>query len=262
MSQRCESCRQKHKRCGHGDLPKHLIIPDTQVKPGVPLDHLTWIGQYIADKRPDVVIQIGDFADMPSLSSYDKGKKTFEGRRYKADIETTKAAMDQLMRPFAAMPDYKPRLILTLGNHEDRISRAIQDDAKLDGTIGLSDLGYEEMGWEVYPFLRVVKVDGVAYSHYFTSGTYGRSVSSASALMKQVNGSAVMGHIQYSDIHFHPKTQHFTLLVGTCYLHDEDYLGEQGNNNRRQVVMLHEVNDGRADPMFVSLDYLKRKYAA
>jgi hypothetical protein len=158
------------------------------------------------------------------------------------------------------MEDYRPRLVLTLGNHENRIERAIEDDAKLEGTISMKDLGYEEMGWEVYPFLRVVEVDGIAYSHYFTSGVYGRPVSSAPALMKQVNGSAVMGHVQYTDIHFHPKTQHFTLLAGTCYLHNEDYLGEQGNNCRRQVIMLHEVQSGRADPMFVSLDYLKRKH--
>ena len=66
---------------------KHLIIPDTQVKRGVDLSYLEWIGKYIVDKKPDVIVQIGDFADMPSLSSYDVGKKSFEGRRYKDDIE-------------------------------------------------------------------------------------------------------------------------------------------------------------------------------
>ena len=68
---------------------KHLIIPDTQVKPGVDLNYLAWVGKYIVEKKPDVVVQIGDFADMPSLSSYDTGKKSFEGRRYKDDIELT-----------------------------------------------------------------------------------------------------------------------------------------------------------------------------
>ena len=66
---------------------KHLIIPDTQVKRDVDLSYLEWIGKYIVDKKPDVIVQIGDFADMPSLSSYDVGKKSFEGRRYKDDIE-------------------------------------------------------------------------------------------------------------------------------------------------------------------------------
>ena len=44
-----------------------LVIPDCQVKQGVPLEHLTWAGQAIADYRPDIVVNLGDFADMPSL---------------------------------------------------------------------------------------------------------------------------------------------------------------------------------------------------
>ena len=75
---------------------KHLIIPDTQVKRGVDLSYLEWIGKYIVDKKPDVIVQIGDFADMPSLSSYDVGKKSFEGRRYKDDIEAAREGMDIL----------------------------------------------------------------------------------------------------------------------------------------------------------------------
>src|SRR5258705_11773738 len=78
---------------------KHLVIPDTQVKVGVPLDHLGWAGQYIVDKKPDVIIHIGDFADMESLSQYDVGKKSFEGKRYKKDIEVVHKAMSLLLEP-------------------------------------------------------------------------------------------------------------------------------------------------------------------
>ena len=78
---------------------RHLVIPDVQSKPGVTNEHLAWIGQYIADKRPDVIVQIGDFADLPSLSSYDVGKKSFEGRRYKSDLEASHVAMEKLCEP-------------------------------------------------------------------------------------------------------------------------------------------------------------------
>jgi len=44
-------------------------------------------------------------------------------------------------------------------------------------------------------------------------------------------------------------------------LHDEEYLGSQGNTTRRQIVVKNEVQDGRYDPMFVSLRYLSEKYA-
>ena len=88
----------------------HLVIPDTQITPDSPTDHLRWIGKYIAEKRPDVVIQIGDFNDCESLSSYDKGKKGFEGRRYIKDIEAGKKAMAELMRPIRKYNNRKRHL--------------------------------------------------------------------------------------------------------------------------------------------------------
>ena len=77
-----------------------LVIPDCQVKEGVPLEHLSWAGEAICEYRPDVVVNLGDFADMPSLSSHDiKGSKYFEGLRYKTDINTAKDAMKLLLKP-------------------------------------------------------------------------------------------------------------------------------------------------------------------
>jgi hypothetical protein len=128
---------------------KHLVIPDVQVKPGHDTAFLTRIGQYAVDKKPDVLVCIGDFADMPSLSSYDVGKKSFEGRRYRADIEATRLAMEALVQPIVEYNErakkqhrerYSPRMVLTLGNHEDRITRVVESDPKLDGTISLADL--------------------------------------------------------------------------------------------------------------------------
>src|SRR5260221_12872069 len=100
---------------------KHLILPDCQVKDGVPLEQLTWAGRYIVDKKPDVVVQIGDFADMESLSSYDQGKKSFEGRRYKNDIAVAHKAMGLLLQPIKEFNErairnkekqYHPRMVL------------------------------------------------------------------------------------------------------------------------------------------------------
>lgn len=238
----------------------HLVIPDCQVHSEVPTEHLTWVGRYIAAKRPDVIVCIGDFADMPSLCSYDKGKKASEGRRYVDDIEAARSAMERLVSEWRDIPDYNPRMVLTLGNHEDRITRAIEDYAVMEYAIGLHDLAYESFGWEVHPFLEVVEIDGIEYSHFFTSGSMGRPVTSAAALLRARQKSAIMGHTTHTDVAFHPRTQHIAIFSGTCYLHDEDYLGFQGNVQRRQIIALHEVDNGRFDPLFVSLGYLKRRY--
>ena len=82
---------------------KHLVIPDCQVKPKVDMSYLHSIGKYIVAKQPDVIVCIGDFADMPSLSSYDTGKKAFEGRTYKADIKAVHKAMDALTGPLVRL---------------------------------------------------------------------------------------------------------------------------------------------------------------
>lgn len=253
---------------------KHLVIPDCQVKPGVSIDHLKWAGMYAVAKKPDVIIQIGDFADMESLSSYDVGKKSFEGRRYKDDIEVSHRAMEALLGPiweyntFAKKNHkerYTPRMILTLGNHEDRISRCVESDPKLEGVIGLKDLKYESYGWEVYPYLEPVVVDGIAYAHYFTSGVLGKPVTSAQALINKKFMSCIMGHVQGRSIAFGTRAdgkQITGIFTGGFYQHDEVYLRWQGNAQTwRGIWMLHEVNDGAFDPVPVTLGFLKKKYS-
>jgi hypothetical protein len=179
-----------------------MVLPDVQAKPGLDFSYLRRYGTYMLEKRPDIVVCIGDFADMPSLSSYDKGRKSFEGRRYKRDVEATQFAMQAFLGPlneYNAMRrknrkgEYRPRLVLTLGNHEDRIHRAINDDAKLDGVLSIKDLAYEEYGWEVYPFLQVVIMEGVAFSHFIATGVMGRPASSAAAQLRKANMSCFSG---------------------------------------------------------------------
>ena len=244
-------------------MAKHLVIPDCQVKPGVSLDHLEWCGKYIAAKKPDVVVMIGDFADMESLGMYDVGKKSYEGRRYLKDIEVAKKGMQLLMSPFRRIKNYNPRLVLTLGNHEDRISRAVEADPKLEGILSLNQLPYKDFGWEVIPYLEPICIDGIMYCHYFQSGVLGKPVTSAQALVAKKHQSCVMGHVQGRQIAYATRAdgkQLTGLFVGGFYQHDEDYLKWQGNKHWRGIWMLHQVDDGSFDEMPVSLSYLKKKY--
>jgi hypothetical protein len=251
---------------------KHLVIPDTQVKEGVPLDHLEWCGKYMVEKKPDVVVMIGDFADMESLSMYDVGKRSFEGRRYKKDIEVTHKAMELLLNPLREFNDkarrnherqYHPRMVLTLGNHEERILRAVDADPKLEGIIQISDLKYEEFGWEVIPFLKPVIIDGISYCHYYPSGQMGRPTTTARAILNKMHMSCIAGHQQGRDIAYGKRADGSnitTIIAGSFYQHDENYLSPFTNQHWRGVVMCHQVDNGSFDEMMVSLDYLKRKY--
>lgn len=253
-------------------MTHHLIIPDCQVKPGISSTYLKHIGAYIVSKKPDVVVCIGDFADMPSLSSYDQGKKSFEGRRYKSDIEAAHEGMAALLEPIADYnrrakanhrERYNPRLVLTLGNHEDRITRATENDPKLDGTIGLSDLKYEAFGWDVIPYLQPIVIDGIAYCHYFVTGVAGRPASTAQAQLNKQHMSCIAGHqqgLQFASAYKGDGSRITSIIAGSCYEHDEVYLGHQGNKHWRGILVLHEVEDGNFDFMPVSLNYLNKRY--
>lgn len=253
----------------------HLVIFDTQVRPNIDLDYLRWMGEYIVRKRPDVIIHIGDHADMPSLSSYDKGKRKAEGKRYEEDVKWSIGGMAALLAPLktlqheqtmAGEPVYTPRMVLTLGNHEDRINRYANDNPELHGKVSVADLKYEDMGWEVIPFLTPIKIDGVNYCHYFPNTMTGKPLGGTAANMLKVIGeSFTMGHRQLLDVTTRSLQasgdRQWGVICGSSYVHDEDYKGVQGNKHWRGVLVKHNVKGGDYDPLFVSMAWLEKEYA-
>lgn len=249
------------------------VIADTQVKPNHDLSYLLHIGEYLADKRPDVIVHIGDHFDLESLSSYDRGKLSFEGRRLKADIEAGHEGLQLLTQPiyklqqsqkFFKKKQYKPRMVFCTGNHEHRYDRLADDMPELSGFVGTETLGIESYGFEVVPFLKPIEIEGIFFCHYlanpFTGKPYG---GTALSQLKTVGRSFVVGHKQCLDVSIRPTIDNkmqIGIVNGAAYPHFESYKGYTGNNHFRGITMLHEVEDGFALPMFISLDYLARKY--
>ena len=249
-----------------------LVIPDAQVKEGVPLEHLSWAGEAICEYRPDVVVNIGDFADMPSLSSHDvKGSKYFEGLRYTKDVEVTKEAMKMLLAPLRSLQAkqkqnkekiYKPRMVLTLGNHENRINRAVNNNPMLDGLVSTKDLEYER-DWEVFEFLHPVFINGVGFNHYWPVGAMGRPAASPTAIISKLHMSCVAGHQQGKAIAYGKRADGkpiCAIIAGSFYQHDESYMDQLSNRHWRGLVVLNDVKDGSFDEMMLSIEYLERKY--
>lgn len=246
----------------------HINIGDTQQKEDVPTKHLQWIGRYVYDqfKGQDVdVVHNGDHWDMPSLSSYDKGKAKMEGRRYRKDIKAGNDAMEILTEPMVrSAKTWLPRMHFLMGNHEDRITRAANDHAELEGTVSLSDLNAKDLGWKVHKFLEEVELDGVTYSHYFYNPVTGRPYGGENLhpRLKTIGRSFTMGHqqgIKYA-VREVGRLRHHGLVNGSCYLHEEEYMGPQATAYWRGIVVCHQVEKGMYDPMFVSLEYLCRRY--
>lgn len=243
-------------------MKTHLFIGDTQVKPGVPLDHLEALGKFIAERKPDTIVHAGDHWDMPSLSKYDEGTLAMEGRRIEADIEAGNEAMEILDNAIDSIKGYNPERVFLMGNHEQRIERYINEFPKFKGFLSYEDLNLDN--WTVVPFLNIINIDGINYSHYFANPFNGRAYGgSVMAKLNKLKFSFAMGHVQKFEFHkdFLNNGDVLTGLVnGSFYMHDEGYKGPQGNNHARGVTMLNGVRDGNYDIEEISLDYLLAKY--
>jgi len=254
---------------------KIFVIPDTQVKPGVQIKHLKAAGNYIVEKKPDVVVHLGDHWDMPSLSSYDKGKKSYEGRRYRKDIEAGIRGMEALFsglneynanRAKNKEKKYKPRMVILTGNHEQRIERAVESEALLEGTIGYDDLKREQFGWEVVPFLQPIDIGGILFCHYFINtnslvrNPLGGTIDNK---LRAIGQSFCMGHQQGLQVgmrYLNKGTAIRGIVAGSYYMHDEEYMGPQGNFHWRGCLMLHGVKDGNYSLCEVDMNYLLKEY--
>lgn len=243
---------------------RHLIIPDTQVKAGVPLDHFDWLGAAIRDYKPDVVVHLGDHWDCESLSSYASAAEK-EGLRYKDDLEAGNEALRILHK---AMGRFGGRKILLRGNHEDRLSRALAADPKWDGVVGFHQFVDRKLGWEVVDYFmgspRPIVVDGVTYAHYFANPNTGKPIGgTVTNRLAKIGTTFVQGHVQgylSGNVQYATGVVRHGIVAGSCYLHDETYKGV-ANNHWRGIVVLNEVRNGSFCEMPLTLDYLSRRYA-
>ena len=245
---------------------RHLaLIPDTQVRPGVNIDHIGNYGEYLAEAQPDVIVHIGDHWDMPSLSSYDKGTAKIEGRRVRSDIESGNEAMQLLLEPIRRLQAsqsrnrkriYRPEMHFHIGNHEERILRYENNHPEVQGALGFDTLDLSD--WNVHGFLMVNTLGGVDFSHYFYNHNSGRPHGgTAEHRLNKIKRSFVQGHEQGLKYHIEAvgnKRIH-GLVAGSFYSHDESYKGPQGNNHWRGVCNLRDVHDGMYDLEIIDIKH-------
>lgn len=252
---------------------RHIVIPDTQVRPGVDTSQIAWVARAIVEYKPDVIVHLGDHWDMPSLSTWNApGSLEKEGARILDDVLVGNDAMIQLFAPQEVVSAQKrknkdkswdPERHVLRGNHEDRIDRAVQADPRLQGIVSM-DMLYTPPGVQVHPYLKLVEIDGITYSHYFANSHSGRAIGgSIENRLNKIGRSFVQGHEQgflYGVKQYPGAVVRHGLVAGSCYLHDEKYRGLQSNSEWRGIVVLNEVHDGKYDIMPLSMAYLQRRF--
>ena len=237
-----------------------LVIPDTQVKPKVPIDHMRWAAKAIKDYKPSHVVHLGDHWDFPSLSSY-SSRKEVEGKRVINDIAAGNQAMRLFWKNLKGVKKL-PEFHFIFGNHEERLVRYVNDNPVLENLLGLDHLDVE--GWITHPYREVFSLNNVWFTHAFYQPFTGRAYGgTAQNLLARVGLSLCQGHRQGKEVSARalPNGQvQRALVAGSYYLHTEDYLGPQAKETWRGLVVLHDVDDGDYDMMELSTKYLCRRY--
>lgn len=243
---------------------RHFIIPDSQVKDGVPLHHFVWLGRAIAEYKPDRIIHLGDHWDCESISSH-ANQRELENKRLLHDIEAGNLALSILEE---AMEGFVPKSKHILrGNHEDRLMRYVNTNPVLEGLVSYDMFDDKKHGFTPVEYVNsvpgMIELDGVSYAHYFANCNTGRAIGgNASYKLSQIGSSFVQGHVQGYDIGSRQYATGRTIrgiVAGSCYLHDEGYKG-LANAHWRGAVVLNEVDDGGFSEMPLTLDYLCKKY--
>lgn len=245
---------------------RHLIIPDTQVAPGEPQDHMEWIAEAIKEYEPDVVIHLGDHWDLKSLSSWDgPGSLAMEGARLDDDIEAGNLALERLTNPIKHLKN--TRRILLRGNHEHRMQRAINGAPKYAGTLGDHLYNDRLLGWEVVEYYcgvpGQIELDGVRVAHFFSNPNTGKPISGTiQNRLSKIGESFYQGHQQglmQGNLQYATGKIRAGIVAGSCYLSDQSYKG-QANAHWRGIMVLNEVKDGEFCEMPLTLNYLCKKY--
>jgi len=265
----------------------HIIIPDAHAKPGTNYRRFVALGNFLHEriaKNPRVsykTIELGDFEDMPSLSSYDKGKLSFEGRRYNDDVAAADFARHCVytdinvwlyQREVHKKKVPKVEHFALGGNHfEGRINRYIQEKPELSGFITHEHANHKVHGIQYVPFLVPIELNGIQYVHYWqqrgTGKPIGTGKSPATVLLREKHCSTVVGHSHVLDraIQTSGNGNHLFALSAGCYLdpdEQEDYAGQSNKDWWRGITVLHDVRDGfpYGGEEYLSVERLIKEY--
>lgn len=181
-----------------------VCIGDAHDSPAIEdKSRFAWIAKYIKDTKPDIVIQIGDFATLDSLNTH-VGNETYHGRAKPTFIND----MVSFNKALEAMQIDGPEKHCTLGNHERRLY-AFEDRAPEAYGMMQHELHsiFERHGWTFSPYGMPYVVGGVSFVHCALntlSKSYGGK-NAEGTIANDAIGDWVIGHSHRERMHRAPK---------------------------------------------------------
>jgi len=257
-----------------------MVIGDPHVGAGESaLARSRWVAaaRFACRQRPDAIVWIGDHWDLDCLNRKSKsrggtGRSARAPRRtFLQEIEAGREAIEAFLgeikrynarasRSGRGAMVYRPRLVFCMGNHEMRINEA---GGQLEEFVDLLDVDtwitkwLRARGFEVVPFLDVVTIGGVDFTHYVEHGPMRNAVGIANAA-KLIGRSTVWGHTHFLGYAERPvKRGGWDKWLCLPTFKDP---GRLESGQQSAVVLLDDVKDGDFMYSLVSTDRLLRDY--
>jgi len=238
---------------------------------GTSNERFNWLGSFLYELKPDVVIDLGDGADMRSLNSYDtRYPQAIVSQSYEGDIEAYNDSQERLRHKFKFNRKKKPFWVGFEGNHEHRIKTAIKHDPRLEGEkygVSFGHLQTKEWFNEYHEYKNsapaIATYGGVDFAHYFSSGNFGSATSGVHHAYTVINNrhrSSVCGHSHKRDVYFKDAPGSMGMVVGCYKGKEEGWAGQANSDWWKGVVVMHDVGEGRFEPQFVSMKMLEKEY--
>jgi len=248
-----------------------VVFSCAHAEPNGNNDRFSWLGDFLYDIKPDIVIDLGDGADMKSLNSYDTRKpEAIVSQNYERDVNCYLDSQERLRHKFKLNRRKKPTWVGFEGNHEHRIKKAIETDPRLEGQkygISFRHLQtntffneyheYKNSAPSIHPY------GGVDFAHYFASGNFGSATSGihhAFSLINNRHRSSVCGHSHKRNLYFKDGPGSVGMVVGCYKGKEESWAGQANSDWWKGVVVMHDVSNGRFEPQFISMKMLEREY--
>ena len=249
-----------------------LVFSCAHADPAYGNERFDWLGSFIYDQRPYMVIDLGDGADMKSLNSYDtRYPQALVAQSYEQDIEVYNDAQKRLRQKFKKAKKRRPSWIGFEGNHENRIKKYLAENPRMEGqTHGVSfshlqtEKWFDEYHEYEYGGPAIANYNGVDFSHFFSSGNFGSATSGlhhAYTVINNRHNSSVCGHSHKRNLYFKDGAGSIGMVVGCYKGHEEGWAGQANLDWWHGVVLMKDVDNGMFEPEFYSMKELEREYA-
>jgi predicted phosphodiesterase len=231
-----------------------LVIGDEHVSTGQKLNRADLLGKAIKDIKPTRIVHIGDLMTFDVFSAWDRDK------RKKMD-----AGLEYLDRIDKASGGYKCEVIMTEGNHEDRLWRYIDHNPEMEGAIDyVRDLNISH--WNIIPYKGYYNYKGVGFTHIPINGA-GKPIGGKYVCTKALElhqGSTVFGHTHrlcVDTLHRHGgRNLNQALNVGCFFNHTDEYAQGSQTSYWRGLVLLDHYKQGRFGWQPISMGKLRKAY--